>query len=682
MLIVSGTCWIVSPRDDTTTIKPYQIISPLYTYEQKSEGKASSTLVYLFFFTNFAGKEIKTIKETMKNLLQALSLSAAILLASCSQDKGGEVLSTASIAKPVNVNLSIEADLEDDALRSSLRSLSATFSKENNWRPEIAELAPGQTVPLNLVFTDGTTMSHHQSIPFTVTQEGKLQYKGDIAVPGYNTTSKWYVTAIYGGAFSGDANNPDAFYGYAPQMYQLGENQTLAVGTSYGGLNIPFMSGWTPVEGSNNPNTQAPEGYFKVKLRPFGYLLRINIENRRDHKLFLARFDPSEDSEAEFFTNVNFKLSKNLQDLQQGAYPITVKRDGNPGEGNARLINAGVGVDIERGDKTATKAGTFLLWVMPKDKITSPTTYTLNAVHYKNGAEWNFPFKLTLTPEAEVGRGGISGLKTLIIPNDHKIYRKLYDIDFVALGNMAADGTQLAEGVVGYSNTYNEYNKNYRTNATIKRYGTDMTPNNWSSILPKASNFNDLSNGYDGGSSGDGWNYFNGQLGKPTTTKADQLDGSYQKAVVGGDYVVYAVRTLPSPTMPGKKGAFRYAVDTNGNLTVEMIHLDGNYNNSPSIDNVSTESYWSTARQYGEVVKRVFPVSDGQYFNKNGGAGYTYGYVAVRPDGSNGASILWNRGSGRVGINLDVTGALSFNYKLKRQVRLMLDEPQPVRANP
>lgn len=683
MFIVSGTCNVASLRDDTTTIKPYQIISPLYTYEQKSEGKASSTLVYLFFFTNFADKEIKIIKETMKNLLQALSLSAAILLASCSQDKGGEVLSTASIAKPVNVNLSIEADLEDDALRSSLRSLSATFSKENNWRPEIAELVPGQTVPLNLVFTDGTTMSHHQSIPFTVTQEGKLQYKGDIAVPGYNTTSKWYVTAIYGGAFSGDANNPDAFYGYAPQMYQLGENQTLAVGTSYGGLNIPFMSGWTPVEGSNNPNTQAPEGYFKVKLRPFGYLLRINIENRRDHKLFLARFDPSEDSEAEFFTNVNFKLSKNLQDLQQGAYPITVKRDGNVGEGNARLINAGVGVDIERGDKTATKAGTFLMWVMPKDKITSPTTYTLNAVHYKNGAEWNFPFKLTLTPEAEVGRGGVSSLKTLIIPNDHKIYRKLYDIDYVALGNMADDGTQLAEGVVGYSNTYNEYNKNYRTNATIKRYGTDMTPNNWSSILPQASNTTYLSNIYDAAGNSDGWSYFDGRSGEPNNPRDKAIrDGSYMKTVIGSDYVTYAIRTLPSSTMPGKKGAFRYAVDTNGNLTVEMVHLDGNYNNSPSIASVSTESYWSTARQYGEVVKRVFPVTDGEILNKYNGRSTTYGYVAVRQDGSNGASILWNRGAGRVGINLDVTGTTSFNYKLKRQVRLMLDEPQPVRVNP
>lgn len=611
----------------------------------------------------------------MKNLLQALSLSAAMLLASCSQDKGGEVLNT-SIAKPVNVNLSIEADLEDDALRSSLRSLSATFSKENNWRPEIAELVPGQTVPLNLVFTDGTTMSHHQSIPFTVTQEGKLQYKGDIAVPGYNTTSKWYVTAIYGGAFSGNTNavdtNPDAFYGYAPQMYQLGEKQTLAVGTSYGGLNIPFMSGWTPVEGSNNPNTQAPEGYFKVKLRPFGYLLRINIENRRDHKLFLARFDPSEDSEAEFFTNVNFKLSKNLQDLQQGSYPITVKRDGNVGEGNARLINAGVGVDIERGDKTATKAGTFLMWVMPKDKITRPTTYTLNAVHYKNGAEWNFPFKLTLTPEAEVGRGGVSSLKTLIIPNDHKIYRKLYDIDYVALGNIDASGNEVAEGEQGANFTYTAYSRNVNIGS---RNGRNMTPETWMNILPRSSGHTAFD--YDGATAiRDGAMFFNGKTDEVT----DYYSNTYRKAVSGSMYILYGIRTItPSVSgSTGKKAAFRYHLGEKGTMLVEMVHLDGKYNTTKSLSDISNDNYWSTATEYGEVVKRMFPGGRAYPQTKSGTRSNTFYYMGIRSGGTALGGTIWNYGVGGIGINLNSGGIGS---SAERQVRLVKSTPQNLHPN-
>lgn len=300
-----------------------------------------------------------------------------MLLASCSQDKGGEVLNT-SIAKPVNVNLSIEADLEDDALRSSLRSLSATFSKENNWRPEIAELVPGQTVPLNLVFTDGTTMSHHQSIPFTVTQEGKLQYKGDIAVPGYNTTSKWYVTAIYGGAFEGDLNSSNAHYGYAPQMYKVGDKQQFVIGTDAGGLNIPYMSGWTPVEGAINPQDNAAEGYFEVRLRPIGYLLRIQVENRRDHKLAIKRFEPATKG---FYLNANFSLSTNAEALKNGAYPTPVERPNyNGNEGNGRFVEGGAGIELERGDKTATKSEAFLVWIMPKDKITKKTTVKLNAL--------------------------------------------------------------------------------------------------------------------------------------------------------------------------------------------------------------------------------------------------------------------------------------------------------------
>lgn len=612
----------------------------------------------------------------MRKLLQALSLGAAILLTSCSQDKGEETL-TNSVAKPVSVKLSIEADLDDEALRSSLRSLKGTFNKDNNWRPEIAELTPGSTVALNLVFSNGKTAPiHRNDITFTVNKEGKLRYEGQINVPGYNISDKWYVTAIYGGAFNGSTS-----YGYAPQMYKVDGNHEFVIGTAAGGLNIPYMSGWTPVEGALNSQTKAAEGYFKVKLRPMGYLLRIQVENRRDHKVAIKRFEPAT---AGFYLNADFTVTNTPQALEQGAYPTPVERpNGNGNEGNGRFVEGGAGIELERGDKTPTKSAAFLVWVMAKDKITANTTVKFNAIHYKQGAEWKFPFSLKLSGESEAGVGGFSGLKTLVLPNDHKIYRKLYDIDYVALGNMGADGKEVAEGVAGYSNTYAQYNTNYRTGG-IARYGTDMTPENWSNILPKSSNGTYLGDNYDGASNSDGWVYFNGGTGAPTTPRrGDQLDGNYTRSVVGGNYVIYAIRTLPSPQMPGKKGAFRYAMDANGNLTVEMVHLDGTYNNSPAIGTVASESYWSTARQYGEVVKRVFPVADGVSFNKDAGPSVTYGYTAVRSNG-NGAGILWNRGSGRVGINLDINirSTIQINSTLKRQVRLMKDTPEAIHANP
>lgn len=600
----------------------------------------------------------------MKNLLQALSLSAAMLLASCSQDKGGEVLNT-SIAKPVNVNLSIEADLEDDALRSSLRSLSATFSKENNWRPEIAELVPGQTVPLNLVFTDGTTMSHHQSIPFTVTQEGKLQYKGDIAVPGYNTTSKWYVTAIYGGAFQGDLNSSNAHYGYAPQMYKVGDKQQFVIGTDAGGLNIPYMSGWTPVEGAINPQDNAAEGYFKVRLRPIGYLLRIQVENRRDHKLAIKRFEPATEG---FYLNANFSLSTNAEALKNGAYPTPVERPNyNGNEGNGRFVEGGAGIELERGDKTATKSEAFLVWIMPKDKITKKTTVKLNAIHYKQGAGWKFPFNLTLTPEAEAGLGGLSGLKTLIVPNDHKIYRPLYTMDYVALGNLNASGTELAPTTTGalfvLERTTNADNKKYPVyNNPRPTTESLMTVTNWENVLPRSNPETNTHWEYNGAVSRDGETFFRTSGNLTRSNDNFQFSGN----------TTYAIRTVD-----GHRAAFRYTLTpSTGTIKVDMVHLGTT--SGKTISDIASSNYWELADSFGEVVTRTF-AGEGTITRYLGV--YDKGESArLKTDGSLG-STTWNSGTARIGMGIDI-GTITFKegHRLGRQVRQIHTKPLDIPA--
>lgn len=599
----------------------------------------------------------------MKTLLKTLSLGLAILLASCSQDLGEEVLKATN--QSVTVKLSIEAEVEDEDLRGSLRNLTATFHKANNWIPEISKLKKGDQLSLNLVFSNGEGLIHRQAT-FTADEQGKLVFAGDIDVPGYNVDKPWYVTAIYGGIKNNDA------YNYTPKLYALTDGDKFGINAPSGGIDIPYMSGWTLITSSKNTKTHDPEGVFKLKLRPLGYLLRLQVTNARDHKIALRRFE----IESEDFTlNANFSPSNKLTDMQKGLYPNV--SDFSYSEGQGRSIpTANNENELDRGDKIPTTSKTYLAWVMPLKKVAADATFTAKVLHYKKGAEWIFPFKVKVKGEAEFGMGGLSGVKSLKIRNDYKIYRIPYTIDYVALGNIDKAGKEVAEGQLGYNFSWNEYKKDIY----ISRDGYTMDPGDWINILPRSNSKTTAEyTTYNGRhTTRDGTEFFNGD---PATvniygyTDIKNTD-SYKRGSNGSTRILYAVRKLTSVSL-GIKGAFRYTMEQNGDITVEMVHLDGKYNSSPSIDEVSTSKYWDDAYAYGEVVKRIFPGQGTRAGLSRAGNRETY-YMGISTTDKLQAP-MWNYDFGRVGHYIPEGGISS---TIERQVRIKRDELVDLRPNP
>lgn len=606
-----------------------------------------------------------------------------MLFASCSQERGEEPsLTTTTVKTPVKVSLNIEADFDEE----SLRSLSASFSKDDNWKPKLNRPKKGEKVKLHLVFSDGNKVTHAKNTVFTVVDEnGKLSYSGEIEVDGYSRTKAWYVTAIYGGALDGDN------YAYTPAMYELGdEAREFEIGTVDGGLDLPYMSGWTRIKPDISAEGNKEIEVFQVKLKPQGYLLRLKFKNKRDHSLSIKRILSGND---DVFLNANFTVSTALSDLQSGAYPTASGR-GNEGQG--RYFNSNLGIELKRGEVTPTESKTYLIWVMPKGKLTASKEFTLRAVHYKQGAEWYFPFNITLQPGGSDGVGGISSLKTLTFPNDHKPYRTLYDIDFVGKGNMKPDGTEAPEGAVGYENTWSHYNNNLRKNANIRKYGTDMTPSNWAMLLPKSGT---QSGGlYDAGGETDGWEFFSNKPGSLVEGKVGSnfslgeggeanVLKNYRRAQIGTNRILYAVRTNFTSQFLGKTAAFRYQLEDNGTLTIEMVHLQTeNTNIKKTIDDVADEGYWATARQYGEVVKRIFPGGTGIQLSppKHVSTSTSYYYVGVNNDTL--AGTIWNYGrvggAGRVNYGLALGAQSEYSFTARRKVRLMKEEVQLLHENP
>lgn len=601
----------------------------------------------------------------MKTLFKAVSLGLAILLASCSQDKGQEVLRPSNT--PVPVSLKMEVDIEDDELRSGLRGMTATFNKDKNWRPEISELRPGDIVPLNLIFSNGNGLVH-RTVDFKVNNLKKLVYYGEIDVPGYSSANQWYVTAIRYGKKNGDS------YAFAPQMYEVrGAERIFNLSDAIGALHIPYMSGWTPIKDSST-QVQA-RGSFSVKLRPLGYLLRLKIENRRDHKISLKKI-LSATRPATIFTgtptyyfDANFTPDNRIEAMRSGTYPM-VSAFVTPDNQTRPLLFSdapnGIELDAAGGDNTTYSA--ILLWVMPTAPIKSTQKITIRLSHYKQGAEWYFPYDLTLEPEGEVGLGGLSGLKTLIIPNDYKsTYRRSYTIDYIAKGNIKANGTEVAPGEPGDDITW--------ANFAFKTDARRMTDADWLNILPRSNN--DTSGAYDGASNTDGITFFDG------ISRDIPVGGiTYRAASNGSTKLLYAVRT--GLTGGGKTAAFRYQMENNGTLTIEMVHLDGHDVTTKTLDQISNNEYWETAYAYGEVVKRTFPA--GKEYKVNAGANKVassvYTYMSSATNGS-GRGVLWNVTTGRV--NIGVEFRLLSNYPNSnnsgRQVRLKQAKPLPLDPN-
>lgn len=563
--------------------------------------------------------------------------------------------------------------MEDEALDNSLRSLYLNYQAGESLKPKLVALTEGQKIPLNLVFSNGANTTH-VPVTFTVNKQKKLVYTGDIKVDGYNTSSKWYVTAIYEGTRNQNS------YGFEPALYKigpLGATQSLSKGGNGNHLDIPFVSGWTPVKGSSKNGVA--QGSFSVKLKPMGYLLRLKIQNRRDHKIMLRNLRPMK-NEQNFFFSANFTPTISTEAFESGAYPAISKyasADNLHTDGTeTRLLHWGVtipgetesnGTLLERGDTTPTELGGVILWVMPKTKLDATNNkFKLRVEHYKQGAEWYFPFEITLDPADEVGLGGLSGTKTLAILNDHKIYRKPYTIDYVAKANIDANGNEVAVGSAGESWNFNSY--------PFKEHAGNMNPTDWSNIIPRSTSY--TNGNYDGGASGDGTQFFNGSTGTFSLTNT-LAPGSYTKKTDGSTRILYAIRTLTeSDNNKGSKAAFRYHLQDNGTMTVEMVHLSfdasalSNY--VGTWEQVQTPAYWEKAYQYGEVVKRIFPggiptVPGGKRFN-------TYNYMGIKDKDLQGT--LWNYTHGRIGLGLLANYALAKNAV--RQVRLKSSTPLPL----
>lgn len=556
----------------------------------------------------------------MNKLFTSLSLGLALFFASCSKESHDVV-----VERSVVVDFSIEADINDE----ELRGLTLLANKDEKKKPALVDLEKGDKVSLNLVFSNGSS-SVARTVEFAVDEEKRLVYKGQIEVPNYTVSAKWYVTAFYGGA---KTPSDQVSYDYAPQVFEEGE--LLALGSGDAEFNMPYASGWTPVEGHTNEKTGAAEGYFKVHLKPLGHLLKVRLKNERDHKILLQGFDIVSD---DFLVDVTLTPTTTTAAFEAGAYPIVSKR----GENTIRPIYP---EELAKGDGVSSG---YFMWVMPKSATSTEKTIKLRAVHYKQGGEWYFPFDVKLAAGSGPGLGGNYGLKTLTIKNDHKIYRQLYAIDYVAKGNINSSGIEQPEGDAGHSFTLRSFDTFRKANAE-RSY---MTGADWYEILPRSNASDHLHAKYNGRASNDGTVFF------PSTTKFQVFQsesfpepGSSFGAIGTTTRTLYAVRSLPG----NRRAAFRYILEeATGKLSVEMLHLGSI---AKTVEHINAEAYWQTAYEYGEVVKRVFPGESkwkGQYT-----------YYMSEIEGNVQTLTMWNSSYGRIGHVSPITDSDAIKARLK-----------------
>lgn len=593
----------------------------------------------------------------MIKLFKALTLGLALIAASCSQDSD---TAKPDQARTTQLRLSMEATFNDDELRNAMK---VSISEANNWKLILPTLQEGDVVPLKLAFSNGTDLSHHE-VNFTY-KNGKLQFAGAINLTNYGDNNNWYVMAFYGGLREGNS------YSYAPQVLDLNrlvypDNANpgdpalpVELGPKRNGgpnsINIPLVSGWTSVT-----RNSADRGQFSVSLKPLGHFIRVQVENRRDHWLGIYGFEVVSN---DYYSSVSFTPDISPNALSSGAFPRVNQRQANQ-------TNYVGGEFLANGHTSPTKSHVYNIWVMPSTKRTTAGEIAINVVHRRSGGEWKFPFKVSI-PASTSGLGGNQAFKTLIVKNDHKIYRPLHTIDYVALGNINRQGTELDEGAPEISSNRILYST-YAKKPNVGGAGTrNMSSKDWFDILPRSNAEAPLDYTTNDATGGKvifrnpfviyGVNTNNYIF--PAGTTPDELK---EKTPAGPTRILYAKRRIGTDL----QAAYRYTYPQTGVLTVEMVHLsksiyDGYRGEDamPSIDDISTEAYWQQAYQFGEVVKRVFPLQ-----------GNITNYMGISASGDLEA-IQLNYNSGRVGHDIKKD---SGNSKL---VRLMKDKPLDLRAN-
>lgn len=584
-------------------------------------------------------------------VLKILTLGLALLAVGCSKDGNAPVGQETVATQTTKLDVSIEVELDEEELRNAMIVKPKTTP---GWKLVLPTLTNGDTIPLKLAFSNGASLDHHEKM-FTYS-DGKFYYKGEIAVTGYAasaqvTNSQWYVMAFMGGAR--EANT----YAYAPQVQPLSFIDQFTIG---GDLNLPFVSGWTPVERSNLDNNK---GSFSVKLKPLGHFMRVVVENQRDHELAVYGFEVVSDK---YWSSIAFQLPYDLASLRSGAMPNVTPYRGVTN----RILHVGGNTLTKGGSASGTTSRTFGIWVMPKEPITTEETIQLNVIHRYHGGNWKFPFKVTI-PASTSGLGGTQGLKTLKVKNDHKIYRPIHTIDRVALGNLNASGTELSPTATGA--LYVLERTNNAANRALPVYSNPrpsteklMTVTNWENVLPRSNPATNTHNAYNGrNANADGPSLFG--TGGTLSHNGDtfQFAGN----------ITYALRTVD-----GHRAAFRYTITpSTGTLRVDMVHLGTTWEVKP-INQIATDSYWQLADRFGEMVTRTFAGSGSRITQYLGV--YDKGLTDARADGKLGGTI-WNTEDGvyRIGIGIDEGGPnLLQGHRFGRQVRQIHNKPLDIPA--
>lgn len=588
-------------------------------------------------------------------------------LASCRQSEDLAPRTPENPQENVTVlSLDATSGLETEELimqmKSEMRALTLEGDvTDHNAVPRLKDMTAGDKVNVHFYITDGTNKSYNP-LQFEVKLiDGvkKLYYKGNITVTNFDKNKEWYASAIIGGVIE------NGKHAYQPQAYLITGKRSLAVGSGNGELNIPFVTQWQKV-------VISPSGQmvgFKSNFKPFGHLLRLRVENKKDDKDFW--FKGFQVQSEDFSTDIAINTNADLATLKSGAYPKMERR-------NANALCHVPGVNEI---KSLQKSGIMWLWVAPLNP--TATAITVQVVGGKQGGEWRYPYNFSLKAGS-----GVSSFKNFKINKDFKVYRLVYLLDHLERGNLKNDGSLAAEGVQGdlfsvkklsQASFYGDLGANGRR---------IMTAGDWVSIMPSsnhdvsgpsttASNYNGAANrdghrfftkdaGYDLERTEDIWVYYNGEFSR--------RDGSKANYRITSNNMFYGLRH--QTTDNSHLSAWRYTMDPEGGIYVEMVHLGPNWQGD--LNTISNDAWWTEAGRFDEITTRYFPF-------RPAGGNYEYCYymglagVSINVENE---AFLWNRQYGRMAHRLDIGNWASGNHWgdfYHQQVRLFNKKTQPHR---